>query len=518
LAACGICISIWALLTPSKAEARGERGAAPASPLQNKTDAAKKSHADRWDNHERSQLLDELTQGAEEEMAGVEPLPRLVSSSPRVYIFDDFFSDRECEYLINLSSGKLQPAGVVAHKDTKYDLQTLSRNNEQHWITNHEERDYPVLRHLIRRMHRVARIPDTDAEGLQIGRYTEGQKYEMHIDSAPAHDVTRPATLLMYLSDVEEGGDTLFPLSQRDQCHARWYGDEYGCAKCCKEDLSGTLKLHPKKGTAVLFFSHAPNGKLDDLTEHIACPVRAGTKWIAQRWFRTLPYQKVRQPVDRRFDGLPRETTRAEGPWNGRVHVLSQKSPRLYLLDSFLTDDECEHVASHARGGSVVIDKRFWQEDEVFGRIAHRMELAAYTSAEYAKAARVLGFSVDQSREVAPANSAGDWATLLIFLEEAQGGEAVFPVWRGSPTMPLASVCPGSNATMPSPDALRVPAKRGRAVLVLREMMPSTAPGKLESTAFGICPVTDGVLLMLEQSWAARRQQSSHSRMHHEEI
>ena len=36
-----------------------------------------------------------------------------------------------------------------------------------------------------------------------------GQKYESHVDTDPTHDVQRPMTMLMYLSDVESGGETV---------------------------------------------------------------------------------------------------------------------------------------------------------------------------------------------------------------------------------------------------------------------------------------------------------------------
>lgn len=58
-----------------------------------------------------------------------------------------------------------------------------------------------------------------NGEAIQILRYQIGQKYEPHFDyfHDKANQVlggNRVATVLMYLSDVKKGGETVFPNSE----------------------------------------------------------------------------------------------------------------------------------------------------------------------------------------------------------------------------------------------------------------------------------------------------------------
>ena len=66
--------------------------------------------------------------------------------------------------------------------------------------------------------------------------------------------------MIVYLSDVEEGGETLFP--------------------------NIGLKIRPQKGSALLFWNRTPDGVLDPLVLHSSVPVVRGRKWSITRWIR----------------------------------------------------------------------------------------------------------------------------------------------------------------------------------------------------------------------------------------
>ena len=78
---------------------------------------------------------------------------------------------------------------MVQNSDDWYNLQTQTRNNGQVWLTPKEERGTPLLRHLLKRFQRTARVPDEYVEALQIGRYNVSTKYEAHQDTDPGHKV-----------------------------------------------------------------------------------------------------------------------------------------------------------------------------------------------------------------------------------------------------------------------------------------------------------------------------------------
>ena len=71
---------------------------------------------------------------------------------------------------------------------------------------------------------------------------------------------SRILTFMIYLSDVESGGHTIFP------------------------HLGVSVK--PVKGAALFWFNYGPKMNYSTQQIHFGCPVAYGNKWIANKWIK----------------------------------------------------------------------------------------------------------------------------------------------------------------------------------------------------------------------------------------
>jgi prolyl 4-hydroxylase len=129
---------------------------------------------------------------------------------------------------------------------------------------------HPDVQTIIAKIEDVTRVPRDNYESFQILRYDLGQKYVTHHDSSEDDNALlcgpRILTFFLYLSDVEEGGETDFPTLG--------------------------ISVKPEKGKAVLWpstFDSDPS-KVDPRTKHQAKPVIKGRKFGANSWIHLYDY------------------------------------------------------------------------------------------------------------------------------------------------------------------------------------------------------------------------------------
>ena len=243
---------------------------------------------------------------------------------PRVFYVHNFMSKAETQHLISFATDernpyKMAPSTAATHKSWSEGGRgavstTRTSMNAFDMMT-------PVSFRIKERAFRLLRMGGYDeamADGIQILRYELGQAYISHHDYFPTRQSAdhnwdpekggsnRFATIFLYLSDVEFGGQTVFPQTARltnDTSAA--LVERLGQAPS-KEKLEALLNdarlrknsweadliqkcytrfaVPPRAGDAILFYSQKPDGKLDPSSIHGACPVLTGTKWGANLW------------------------------------------------------------------------------------------------------------------------------------------------------------------------------------------------------------------------------------------
>ncbi|XP_047312851.1 probable prolyl 4-hydroxylase 7 [Impatiens glandulifera] len=200
-----------------------------------------------------------------------------ISWRPRAFIYKGFLSDEECDHLINKAKDKLKKS-MVADNESGESVLSEVRTSSGMFFTKAEDE---VIANIEARLAAWTFLPEENGEAIQVLRYELGQKYEPHMDyfvdevnqQLGGH---RVATVLMYLSNVVKGGETVFPDSELKDAQPK-DEDVSDCAR-------GGYAVKPLKGDALLFFGLHPDATEDPMSLHGSCPVIEGEKWSATKW------------------------------------------------------------------------------------------------------------------------------------------------------------------------------------------------------------------------------------------
>ncbi|XP_047321052.1 probable prolyl 4-hydroxylase 6 [Impatiens glandulifera] len=209
-----------------------------------------------------------------------------ISWHPRAFIYKGFLSDDECDHLISLAGGKLEKSMVTGDKDDESVL-SLARTSSGMFLLKAQDK---IVADIEKRIASWTFLPEENGESLQILRYKLGERYVPHYDYFSNEEIflgpsgNRIATVLMYLTTVHKGGETVFP-----------YSDSYQVDNKCGYD---GYAVKARKGDALLFFSLHPNSTADSFSLHESCPVIEGEKWSATKWIHARSYNKKKNDDD----------------------------------------------------------------------------------------------------------------------------------------------------------------------------------------------------------------------------
>jgi prolyl 4-hydroxylase len=183
-----------------------------------------------------------------------------LSDDPLVARYPAFLSEAECKHIAHATSALLAPSMVVDPASGRQ-IQNPIRTSYEALIG--PTREDLVIRAINNRIAALSETTVEQGESLTILRYAPGQQYRLHLDTIQGTTNQRIATVLLYLNQGFEGGETIFP--------------------------SLNLSVLPKAGDAILFANVDPAGIPDQRSRHAGLPVKSGHKWLATRWIRARP-------------------------------------------------------------------------------------------------------------------------------------------------------------------------------------------------------------------------------------
>ncbi|XP_019422068.1 PREDICTED: probable prolyl 4-hydroxylase 9 isoform X2 [Lupinus angustifolius] len=173
---------------------------------------------------------------------------QVLSWKPRALYFPNFATAEQCEGIVDVAKAGLKPSSLALRKGENEENTKGVRTSSGVFVSASEDKT-GILAVIEEKIARATMIPRAHGE---------------------------MASFLLYLTDVEEGGETMFPFENGLNMDGSY---EY-------EDCIG-LKIRPRRGDGLLFYSLFPNGSTIDPTSlHGSCPVIKGEKWVATKWIR----------------------------------------------------------------------------------------------------------------------------------------------------------------------------------------------------------------------------------------
>jgi prolyl 4-hydroxylase len=130
-----------------------------------------------------------------------------VCEVPAIVTFRALFTPAECRYLVETATALLEPALVVDVRTGGQirDPIRLCDSGGFTWVL-----EDPAIHALNRRLAAASGTSVDRGETLQVLRYGRGGEYRPHYDSVPGFANQRALTMLVWLTNDYEGGETWF--------------------------------------------------------------------------------------------------------------------------------------------------------------------------------------------------------------------------------------------------------------------------------------------------------------------
>jgi prolyl 4-hydroxylase len=188
---------------------------------------------------------------------------KINTDKAQFYFIPDFLTPGECKEVITGINSGLIPSEVTT--------------DESYWRTSrtcHLPQVAPILSAALDlRLSNLTGIDKNSAESIQGQRYDPGEYFKAHHDwfdpgcesyqECCSVGGQRTWTAMVYLNDVEEGGETDFPHLD--------------------------LTVEPRCGAALIWNNLDLDNNPNEFTLHESLPVKKGSKYIITKWYREEP-------------------------------------------------------------------------------------------------------------------------------------------------------------------------------------------------------------------------------------
>ena len=180
-----------------------------------------------------------------------------------IFTIEDFLTDEECDHLCNLierSNVRSTVSGTGYTQSVVSDFRTSSTAT----LNNGD----PIVDSIDKRIAEELGVPQENGESFQGQLYEVSQQFKHHHDyfsndgynNHCLYSGQRTYTCMIYLNDVEEGGETDF------------------------SEINTTFS--PKKGMAIVWKNSNGTGTENPASLHAGMPVIKGRKMIITKWYR----------------------------------------------------------------------------------------------------------------------------------------------------------------------------------------------------------------------------------------
>ena len=186
----------------------------------------------------------------------------------------NIFTPAECDTIIQLAEKEGFKTAEVNDPNYKAVVDNKQRTNKVAWL---KDNDDEVITKFAKLTENISGLPDYYQEPTQVAKYDVGGEYKAHYDQCneklrsckERNRITggRKSTLLVYLNDDYEGGETEFPLIH--------------------------LTIKPERGKGIFFINLDKDGKIEYYSFHGGLPVTKNKKYICTKWTHVRPQLRL---------------------------------------------------------------------------------------------------------------------------------------------------------------------------------------------------------------------------------